>query len=117
MALDTVDLLNHLGWKSNVHVIGVSMGGMIALELASNHPEYIGSLTLTSTHAGDLIPTFAGVTTIPRMMFTSDPYRRIELSCSLLFPQVSMPLMHTVNLLVILSMSNRGTIGMVGQAQ
>ena len=56
MALDTRDLMDHLGWTSNVHVVGVSMGGMIALELACLCPEYMTSLCLTSTHAGRTFP-------------------------------------------------------------
>ena len=35
MAGDTFDLLNHLGWKAKrqLHIIGISMGGMIAQEM------------------------------------------------------------------------------------
>ncbi|KAI8054682.1 Alpha/Beta hydrolase protein [Syncephalis plumigaleata] len=51
MADDTIGLLDHLGWTSNVHVVGSSMGGMIAMELAINYPQYVKSLCLTSTLA------------------------------------------------------------------
>ena len=53
MALDTVDLLNALEWTGprQLHVIGVSMGGMIAQELALRIPSRIASLTLVSTAA------------------------------------------------------------------
>lgn len=39
MAKDTLELIDHVGWTSErqLHVIGVSMGGMIAQELVSNH--------------------------------------------------------------------------------
>lgn len=57
MAKDTVDLLEQVGWlpssttprKRNLHVIGVSMGGMIAQELGLLIPESIASLSLVST--------------------------------------------------------------------
>jgi pimeloyl-ACP methyl ester carboxylesterase len=34
------------------HIIGISMGGFIALQLAVNHPEMVEKLVLTSTSAG-----------------------------------------------------------------
>ncbi|KAL7274899.1 hypothetical protein RUND412_002174 [Rhizina undulata] len=58
MAKDLLDLLDHLGWseKRQIHVIGVSMGGMIVQELAYLAPERIASLTLQST-AANLVTT------------------------------------------------------------
>jgi pimeloyl-ACP methyl ester carboxylesterase len=43
MAQDTVELLDYLG-LSKVHVIGASMGGMIAQILAAQHPQRVSSL-------------------------------------------------------------------------
>ncbi|KAI4191787.1 MAG: hypothetical protein LQ346_004608 [Caloplaca aetnensis] len=53
LAKDTLALVNHVEWTSprQLHVIGVSMGGMIAQELALMIPERIASLTLASTAA------------------------------------------------------------------
>ncbi len=50
MADDTAGLLNALDIK-RAHVVGVSMGGRIAMALALQHPELVKSLVLTSTWA------------------------------------------------------------------
>ena len=53
MAQDLLDLVTALGWtgKRQLHIIGVSMGGMIAQEFGLLVPEQIASLTLVSSAA------------------------------------------------------------------
>ena len=57
MARDAMDLMDYFGWVSGVHLVGISMGGMIALEMATAEPHRLKSLTLTSTCAKKNIPT------------------------------------------------------------
>ena len=52
MAMDAIHLLNHIG-QSGAHVIGVSMGGMIAQHLVANHPARVFSLTSIMSTTGN----------------------------------------------------------------
>jgi pimeloyl-ACP methyl ester carboxylesterase len=50
MADDTLGLIDHIGIEK-AHIIGASMGGTIAQELAINHPERVNKLVLACTLA------------------------------------------------------------------
>jgi pimeloyl-ACP methyl ester carboxylesterase len=50
MAADVVAVLDHVG-VGRAHVVGLSMGGMIAQEVAIRYPERVAKLILTSTYA------------------------------------------------------------------
>eukprot|EP00812_Abedinium_dasypus_P000823 NODE_1097_length_1241_cov_271.584317.p1 GENE.NODE_1097_length_1241_cov_271.584317~~NODE_1097_length_1241_cov_271.584317.p1 ORF type:complete len:337 (-),score=60.45 NODE_1097_length_1241_cov_271.584317:75-1085(-) len=52
LARDVLQLLDALGWHDHVHVVGISLGGMIAQELAVASPERLASLTLLCTGPG-----------------------------------------------------------------
>ena len=51
LAGDALALLDALGLES-VHVVGISMGGMIAQELALAHPERVRTLTIGASYCG-----------------------------------------------------------------
>ncbi len=52
MAGDSVGLLDHLG-QAGAHIVGLSMGGMIAQTLAIEHPERCFSLTSIMSSSGN----------------------------------------------------------------
>ncbi|KAF9211390.1 hypothetical protein BGZ59_008142 [Podila verticillata] len=86
MAQDTLELLDALGWKSDVHVAGVSMGGMISLELVLADPKRFSSLVLTSTNAGRSPPQLVTVSFLSRVILIKDPVARMRLISETLFP-------------------------------
>ncbi len=51
MAGDTLALMDHLGLAS-AHIVGASMGGMIAQVMAADHPDRVRSLTALMSSAG-----------------------------------------------------------------
>lgn len=59
MARDTVQILNHYHLQQ-AHIVGVSMGGAIAMLLSAHYPNRVRSLTLIATST-DFRPAFAAM--------------------------------------------------------
>lgn len=93
MARDSLALLDHLGWKSKVHVVGLSMGGMISQELCRQDPDRFASLTLLSTISGGFFSLGLFVLSIPtglqlaaRTFLNPDPKAQLQNGLRLLYP-------------------------------
>ncbi|KAI9465325.1 alpha beta-hydrolase [Lactarius psammicola] len=82
MAEDVVVLLDFIGWteRRSVHVVGLSLGGMITQELTYRIPERFISLGLAVTTAGGLpifnIPPWFGLKNMLRVQFIKEQERR-----------------------------------------
>ncbi|KAG8709236.1 hypothetical protein FRC09_000783 [Ceratobasidium sp. 395] len=92
MAEDVIVLLDHVGWteQRQIHVVGVSMGGMVAQELATRIPGRIASMLLSVTSAGGHVwnnfPPWNGVSTLARLTFIKDPAAKVRMIMDMVFP-------------------------------
>ena len=84
---DAVRILDDLSWD-RAHIVGVSMGGMIAQELALRSADRCRSLTLIATHGGGSVgslPTLRGMRLFLQGLF-GGPKKRMHSLPRLLYP-------------------------------
>ena len=80
LASDAAALLAGLGIES-AHVLGISMGGMVAQELALTDPERVRTLTLGCTYCGGPGAQFTDETVVQQIaaaLMSGDPERRVR---------------------------------------
>ncbi|KAH9854070.1 alpha/beta-hydrolase [Lenzites betulinus] len=93
MAEDTITLLDFVGWNKprQLHVMGISLGGMIAQELAFKIPERVVSLTLVVTQPGGRryleLPSYAGMKGLLGLMVISDQEKKLRIIMDTIFPK------------------------------
>lgn len=89
MAGDVIGLMDHLGW-AQAHVVGLSMGGMVAQHVALNARNRVRSLSLLATHAGGWqarLPQPKGVYHFIQTQLLRDRQAKLAALCAMLFPE------------------------------
>lgn len=91
MARDALEVADTLGWE-RFHAIGVSMGGMVAQELAIRHPERLRSLSLIATQPGGPGAYLPPLRSVPRivMIGLGGDRRRGKISQRIIHPPGSL---------------------------
>ena len=104
MADDTAGLMQAIGIKQ-AHIVGISMGGRIALEMALRHPEMVKKLVLVSTAARVIktwrrhllfdilsrIPIFRGKYPQPHYAFVRQREASSSYDCTDELPELRVP--------------------------
>lgn len=88
MAAEALILLDALAFFNKIHLVGISMGGMISLEMVDAAPDRFASLTLTSTTAKRNMPTWAAISSLSKItFFYSDPRDKLNAAMELVYPE------------------------------
>lgn len=69
LATDAVGLMDHLGWDA-AHVVGVSMGGMVAQTLAVEHPTRVRSMVSVMSTVGRRTVGYQHPVLLPQLLAT-----------------------------------------------
>jgi len=88
MAKDVLAVIRYLEWNCKVHLVGNSLGGMIAQELAVMSPSSIATLTLIATHAGGVnsyIPPWKAMLTLLKQLFAKHEKEQVRIVLETVF--------------------------------
>jgi pimeloyl-ACP methyl ester carboxylesterase len=87
LAADTVGLMDALDIE-NAHILGISMGGLVAQQIAISYPEKVRSLIIVSSHFGgsNYIPmddrTMAKLIALPTETISKEQAREMRLQAT-----------------------------------
>jgi pimeloyl-ACP methyl ester carboxylesterase len=76
-AKDVLELLDHLGWTSDVHAVGYSAGGQVLQKMILMSSDRFMSAALISTTAGGTRP-LTGAYTLVSNLFVSDSNEQLR---------------------------------------
>ncbi|KAG7377931.1 hypothetical protein PHYPSEUDO_010768 [Phytophthora pseudosyringae] len=85
LAEDAMSLLDHLGWES-AHFVGISMGGMISIELACTFPERVQSLSLLVSTRGRYFPDWRSMIPLLGAIFSPTQTGVVKNTVALNYP-------------------------------
>jgi len=87
LAADALTVMDDLGWE-RAHVVGISMGGMIAQHVALSSGPRVRSLTLAATHCGgfpNVLPPLEGMRAFVAIQRAGSRDERLDALAKLLF--------------------------------
>jgi pimeloyl-ACP methyl ester carboxylesterase len=108
MAEDVIDLMDYLN-IDKAHVLGLSLGGMVAQEIAISYPERVNKLVLGSTLAGnggnDVHPAMVNAFAAPEGTASID-FRSIPIE-KLMYKMISLAFNKRLYRMILLPLSKR----------
>lgn len=87
MATDVIDLLDHIGWTEGIHIVGLSLGGMILQHMIVQSKERFVTATIISAHGGNMLmlPPGQSMAYMGDVMLSKDTRRQWDMILRLMF--------------------------------
>jgi len=108
MAIDVVEIQNHFNLE-NAHIVGISMGGVIAMILGAHYPKRVRSLTLIATSI-DYRPIFDAMQGIVSNQSLPAPLPRVIEAIKKFQTMPSLSLEDKIQIFIDTAKSNSGSL-------